>query len=47
MPVLYMSGYTSDVVIHDGTLVDEVSFIKKPFTAEHFLERVRRALGLN
>jgi len=47
MPVLYMSGYTSDVVIHDGTLVEEVSFLKKPFTAEYFLERVRRALGLN
>jgi DNA-binding NtrC family response regulator len=47
LPVLYMSGYTSDVVILDGTLEEEVSFIKKPFTEEHFLERVRRALGLN
>jgi CheY-like chemotaxis protein len=46
MPVLYISGYTSDVVIHDGTLVEEVSFLKKPFTAEQFMERVRRGLGL-
>jgi two-component system, cell cycle sensor histidine kinase and response regulator CckA len=44
LPVLYISGYTSDVVIHDGTLEEEVAFLKKPFTAEHFLEMVRRAL---
>ncbi len=44
LPVLYISGYTSDVVIHDGTLEEEVAFLKKPFTAEQFLERVRRAL---
>jgi CheY-like chemotaxis protein len=44
MPVLYISGYTSDVVIHDGTLEEEVMFLKKPFTAEQFVERVNRAL---
>jgi PAS domain S-box-containing protein len=46
LPVLYISGYTSDVVIHDGTLEEEVSFLKKPFTAEQLIERVRLALGL-
>lgn len=46
LPVLYMSGYTSDVVIHNGTLEEEVSFIRKPFTSEQFIERVRRLLGL-
>jgi PAS domain S-box-containing protein len=45
MPVLYISGYTSDVVIHDGTLEEEVMFLKKPFTAEQFLERVRQSLA--
>lgn len=44
MPVLYISGYTSDVVIHDGTLEEEVAFLKKPFTAEQFVESVKRAL---
>ena len=47
MPVFYNSGYTSDVAVHDGTLEEEVSFLKKPFTAEQFVERVRRLLGLD
>lgn len=47
MPVLYMSGYTSDVVIHGGTLEEEVTFINKPFTSEQLIERVRRALDLD
>jgi len=44
LPVLYLSGYTSDVVIHDGTLEEGAAFIKKPFTAEQFLEGIRQAL---
>ena len=44
MPVLYISGYTSDVVIHDGRHAEAVAFLKKPFTAEQFVERVRRVL---
>ncbi|MDA8430623.1 MAG: PAS domain S-box protein [Geobacteraceae bacterium] len=45
LPVLYISGYTSDVVIHNGTLEEEVSFLKKPFTAEQLVEMVRRTMG--
>ena len=45
MPVLYISGYTSDVVIHDDARGPEVAFLTKPFTAEQLLERVRRALA--
>lgn len=46
MPVLYISGYTSDVVIHGGTLEEEVNFLRKPFTVEQFSERVKQVLGL-
>jgi len=45
MPVLYISGYTSDVVIHDDTHGQEAVFLTKPFTAEQLLERVRGGLG--
>jgi CheY-like chemotaxis protein len=47
LPVLYISGYTSDVVIHDGTLEEEVNFLRKPFTVEQFIERVRLVLALS
>jgi DNA-binding NtrC family response regulator len=46
MPVLYISGYTSDVVVHNGTLEEEVNFLKKPFTVEQFRDRVRQVMGL-
>lgn len=46
MKVLYISGYTSDVVIHGGTLEEEVNFLRKPFTVEQFIERVRQVVGM-
>jgi PAS domain S-box-containing protein len=45
LPVLYISGYTSDVVIRSGTLEEEVNFLKKPFTTEQFMARIRQMLG--
>jgi len=45
MPVLYISGYTSDVVVHEGTLEEAVNFLKKPFSAEQLMERVKQMLG--
>ena len=46
MPVLYISGYTSDVVVHGGTLEEQVNFLKKPFTVEQLLERVKQIIGV-
>ncbi len=46
MSVLYISGYTSDVVIHDGTLEEEVNFLRKPFTVEQLIERVKLMVNL-
>jgi hypothetical protein len=45
MPVLYISGYTSDVIVHDGELEEKVNFLKKPFTAEQFRERVKQVMN--
>jgi PAS domain S-box-containing protein len=43
--VLYMSGYTDDVIAHSGVLEAGTLLIEKPFTAVALLERVRAALG--
>jgi PAS domain S-box-containing protein len=43
--VLYMSGYTDDMVLRAGVVTDTSSFIQKPFTPEGLLARVRSALA--
>jgi len=42
---LYMSGYTSSIIAHNGILDDEVHFIQKPFTTVSLSEKVRKALS--
>lgn len=41
---LFMSGYTSDVIAHQGVLEEGVHFIQKPFTTQELAAEVRRAL---
>jgi two-component system, cell cycle sensor histidine kinase and response regulator CckA len=45
LKVLYMSGYTDDVIAHSGVLESGTLLIEKPFRAVALLERVRAALG--
>jgi CheY-like chemotaxis protein len=43
--VLYMSGYTANVIAHHGVLEGGVYFIQKPFSRQEFAAQVREALG--
>ena len=43
--VLYMSGYTADVIAHHDILEDGVHFIQKPFTMDDLARAIRTALG--
>jgi len=42
--VLYMSGYTSNVIAEDGTLEEGVAFLQKPFTPQVLAQKVRETL---
>jgi PAS domain S-box-containing protein len=43
--VLFMSGYTDNVVAHHGVLEKGVAFIQKPFSPERLALRVRQVLA--
>jgi len=42
--VLYMSGYTADVIAHKGILDAEVKYIEKPFSPQMLARRIREVL---
>jgi CheY-like chemotaxis protein len=44
MRVLYMSGYSNDVVLDRGVLQVGVGYMAKPFTPDELANKVRRAL---
>ena len=45
MKVLFMSGYTDDVIVHHGVLKEVTHFIQKPFSPEELARKVRAVLG--
>jgi len=43
--ILFMSGYTSNVIIHHGVLENGVHYIQKPFSMNELALKVRQAIG--
>jgi len=45
MKVLFMSGYTDDVIVHHGVQTEGVEFIHKPFRPQQLATKVRKMLA--
>lgn len=43
--VLYLSGYTEDAIVNDGTIEGGAAFLQKPFTLQNLSRKVREVLG--
>jgi PAS domain S-box-containing protein len=43
--VLYLSGYTEDAVVGEGTVESGKAFLQKPFTLQSLARKVREVLG--
>ena len=44
LKILYMSGYTADVIAHHGVLDEGLQFIQKPFSGKDLAEKVRKTI---
>jgi two-component system, cell cycle sensor histidine kinase and response regulator CckA len=44
LKVLYMSGYTFNVIVHNGELDEGINFIQKPFTARELVDKIASVL---
>ncbi len=44
---LFMSGYTADVIVHQGVLEEGVHFIQKPFSKNDLAAKIREILDSN
>jgi PAS domain S-box-containing protein len=45
LKVLYISGYTDNMIAHQGVLEQGVAFLQKPFTIGGLLQKMRAVLG--
>jgi PAS domain S-box-containing protein len=43
--VLYLSGYTEDAILNDGSVDQATAFLQKPFTLQSLSRKVREVLG--
>jgi len=46
LKILFMSGYTANVIAHRGVLDEGISFISKPFSSKEIALKIREVLDV-
>jgi CheY-like chemotaxis protein len=46
LKILFMSGYTADVIAHQGKLTEGIHFIQKPFSTQELAIHIRETLDV-
>ena len=44
MKVLFLSGYTAEIISNQGVIEDDIHFLQKPFSFEALTDKVREVL---
>ncbi|NTV45621.1 MAG: response regulator, partial [Chlorobiales bacterium] len=44
MKIIFMSGYTADIITNQGSLQENLNFLEKPFTMNELANKVREVL---
>ena len=47
LPVIFVSGYTDNHIVHHGTLDSDVHFIQKPYSIATLSKKIRELLDKN
>ncbi len=45
MKILFLSGYTADIISNQGIIKEDINFLQKPFSFEALTVKVREVLG--
>lgn len=46
VPIIFMSGYTADIILHKGLVDDGINFIHKPISKQQLLKKIRDVLDV-
>jgi DNA-binding NtrC family response regulator len=44
LPAIFISGYTNNIILHDGAPKEGYNFLYKPFTSQQLLDAVRSVI---
>ena len=44
LKVIFMSGYTNDIITNQGVIIEEFEYLQKPFSSQYLIHKIREVL---